>query len=580
MKTNLRLLIVATLAVALLTVDGVQAETPSRVGRKIEAFSLRDGYGHPHQLDDFKSHQAVVVVFLGTECPLAKLYAHRLAELHERFHDRGVAIVGIDANTQDAPTEIVQFTQKNELPFPVLKDPGQKVADQFAAQRTPEAFVLDHERVIRYAGRIDDQYGIGYQRPQPETQFVAAALDDLLAGRPVAQPETEGIGCLIGRDTPAQSTGEITYASHIAEILNRRCVECHREQQIAPFPLASYDDLQGWGDMVLEVIDNGRMPPWYADPAHGEFRNDARLTAEEKRLLRVWIENGMPAGNLAQAPPAPEFATGWRIPAPDQVFYMSDKPFEVPAEGVVDYQYFEVDPGFTEDKYIWAAEARPENPAVVHHIIVFIKVPGQEDPRAGGMVDAYAPGSQPRILNNGLAIRVPAGSKLLFEMHYTPNGSPQKDRSHIGIKFLDKQNVRKLVYGNLALNEEFVIPANASHHEVTATRHIDVDMMLLNLSPHMHLRGKAFRYEAQYPDGTRETLLDVPHYDFNWQLTYELVEPKLLPKGTQIHCTAAFDNSAGNPANPDPNKEVRWGEQSWEEMMIGFFDVIPVGQTR
>lgn len=543
--------------------------------RTIQPFSLRDGYGQTQGLPDSATSPVVVVTFMGTECPLAKLYAVRLAKLHERFANQGVSFLAIDSNTQDAPTEIVSFAQRHQLPFPLLKDPGQTVADLFGATRTPQIFVLDADRVVRYSGRIDDQYGIGYQRSEPEQEFAAQAIEQLVARQTVTVPATAPIGCLIGRDRQPSGRSEITYATHIADILNRRCVDCHREQQIAPFSLAKYEDLHGWGDMILEVIEEGRMPPWHADPAHGKFSNDARLTDDEKQMLRQWIEAGMPAGPLDQAPPPPALATGWRIPEPDQVLAIRDEPYSVPAEGVVDYQYFEVDPGFTEDKFICAAEARPDNPAVVHHIIVYIKAPGQRSLQEGGIVDGYAPGSPPKILQDGLAVRIPAGSKLVFEMHYTPNGSPAVDRSLLGLKFLPRDQVRKLVYGNLAINEQFVIPPQVSDFEVTARQEIQHDVDLLNLTPHMHLRGKAFRYVARYPDGRQETLLDVPRYDFNWQLTYELAEPKRLPKGTQILCTAAFDNSAENLANPNPNQEVRWGEQSFEEMMIGFFDVTP-----
>jgi peroxiredoxin len=549
------------------------SSTPPRVGRKIVDFSLRDVYGKTHRLSDYAQSPVIVVMFLGTECPLAKLYAPRLAALTEKYAEQGVAFVAIASNTQDSIAELHHFMTQHALTFPVLKDPAQAVADMFGATRTPEVFVLDGDRTVRYAGRIDDQYGIGYQRPEPEREYLSEAIAAVVSGQAVTESENDPIGCIIGRAKEPAQDGEITYASHIADILNRRCVECHRNDQIAPFPLATYDDLNGWGDMILEVVDEGRMPPWHANPEFGHFRNDARLTDTEKQNLRTWINAGMPQGDPTYAPTPPKYAEGWRIPEPDQVYYMSDNAFDVPAEGVVDYQYFEVDPGFTEDKYIWAAEARPDNVSVVHHIIVYIKTPGQEDLHTGGMVAGYAPGSLPRILDDGMAIRVPAGSKLLFEMHYTPNGSAAKDRSHLGVKFLDANQVRKLVFGNLAIDQDFVIPPHAGDHVVTAEREIKRDLKLLNLTPHMHLRGKSFRYEAIYPDGTTEVLLDVPKYDFNWQLSYELQEPKLLPKGTRIHCTAVFDNSEENLANPNPGTEVRWGEQSWNEMMIGFFDV-------
>ncbi len=550
-------------------------QSNSLVGKKVEKFRLKDGYGQEHALADVHS-DLVVVAFLGTECPLAKLYAPRLESLKQRFAQRGVTFLGINANVQDLPTELVAYAQRHQLTFPILKDLGNRVADVFGAKRTPEVFVLDRDRIVRYHGRIDDQYAVGVQRLEVQREDLAEALEELLAGKPVSVAETKAPGCFIGRVRKTPPQGEITYAEHIAPIFNARCVECHRPGQIAPFSLTSYAAAEGWGDTIAEVIEDERMPPWGASPAHGKFANDTRLSDAEKETILTWIENGMPQGDLSKLPPKPQFAEGWRIPEPDQVVYMDDKPFTVPAEGVVDYQYFEVDPGFTEDKYIWAAEARPDNLAVVHHIIVYIVPPGAEKRNFGkhGIIDGYAPGNQPLVLPEGVARFVPAGSKFLFEMHYTPNGSVQKDRSYVGFKFLPKDQVKKRLFGGAAMNRKFRIPAGESDHEVVAEKTIKHDVMLLSLTPHMHVRGKSFRYKAFYPDGKSEILLDVPRYDFNWQFTYNLAEPKRLPRGTKIFCTAKFDNSEDNPFNPDPNRVVEWGDQSWEEMMIGFYSVV------
>jgi hypothetical protein len=257
---------------------------------------------------------------------------------------------------------------------------------------------------------------------------------------------------------------------------------------------------------------------------------------------------------------------------------MSDQPFQVPAEGVVDYQRFVIDPGWTEDKYVYAAEARPDNRSVVHHILVYIIPPGQRRPDLEQVLVGYAPGGLPISLNDGVALFVKAGSKLLFEMHYTPNGSPTEDLSYAGVCFTDKSKVTQLIRGRIAATPEFEIPPNEPNHKVVASYSSSQDEMLVSLTPHMHLRGKAFRYEARYPDGNREILLDVPNYDFNWQLKYVLSEPKLLPRGTVVECTAVYDNSEGNLANPDPNRSVRWGDQSSDEMMIGFMDTLPKQQ--
>lgn len=556
------------------------AETaPSRIGMKVADFTLDNCYGKPVSLHELADKKLVVIAFLGTECPLAKLYAPRLSELETRYGSRGVAIVGINSNKQDSLRELVDYAQRHELNFPLLKDLGNRVADAMGAERTPEVFLLDQERVVRYHGRIDDQYGVGYSRDKSIRADLAMAIDQLLAGQPVEVAETEVMGCHIGRGKTIEPRGEITYTEHIAPILAARCVSCHREGEIAPFTLDTYSDLMGWEDTILEVIEENRMPPWPANPEHGQFSNDARLSDGEKELIATWIKNGMPEGDPANLPELPEYTVGWRIPEPDQVVAMGDTPFKVPAEGVVDYQRFVVDPGWVEDKYIYAAEARPQNRSVVHHILVYLIPPGSRRADLRQVVVGYSPGSLPVHLTDGVAMHVPAGSKLLFELHYTPTGHEQTDLSYAGFCFTDKEAVTKHLQGRIAINHRFKIPPGDANHTVTADYHVQSDELLLSMTPHMHLRGKAFRYEAIYPDGQTEILLDVPAYDFNWQLKYELAEPKLLPAGTRVRCTAVYDNSKYNPSNPDPTRTVGWGDQSWDEMMIGFMDTIPADAT-
>ncbi|QDU99049.1 thioredoxin family protein [Lignipirellula cremea] len=567
---------VLALLLAVFAARSLSAAAPTVIGKTVENFQLSTHRGQPWELADTADQKLVALVFLGTECPLAKLYGPRLADLHKTYADQGVAFVGVNANAQDSITELTAYAQKHAIPFPLLKDPGNRVADQIGAERTPEVFLLDQDRKIRYHGRIDDQYGVGYSRDHAQRRDLAEAIQELLAGKQVSVPETAPIGCFIGRTRLTEPHGDITYTNQISRLFNQHCVECHRAGEIAPFPLTAYEDILGWEETILEVIDENRMPPWFANPQHGAFRNDTRLSAAEKTLLHQWVKNGMPEGDPDQLPAPPQFAAGWRMPEPDQVVAMRAEPYAVPAEGVVDYQYFLADPSWDEDKYIVAAEARPDNRAVVHHIIVYVVPPGSQDakPRGRSILVGYAPGSQPMLLTDGVAVHVPAGCRLVFEVHYTPNGSPQADRSSVGFRFTTKDQVKKQLHGRLAVNTRFRIPPGAASHQVTAEYQSRQDEVLLEMTPHMHLRGKAFRYEAIYPSGQREILLDVPHYDFNWQLGYQLAEPKRLPQGTRIQCTAWFDNSEDNLVNPDPTAEVRWGDQSWEEMMIGFLSVV------
>jgi peroxiredoxin/mono/diheme cytochrome c family protein len=561
----------------------VQAAESSPIGKKIDNFSARDFRGKMTSLDDFAGSDIVVVTFLGTQCPLARLYAPRLATLAADYKDKHVAFIAIDSNQQDSVAELAHYAKEHNIEFPLLKDAGNVIADQFGAVRTPEVFVLDKSRKVQYWGRIDDQYGfqeggVNFQREEPTRRDLALAVDELLAGKPVSTSVAANQGCRIGRVHQPKADSEVTYSKHIASIFNNNCVYCHRDSQIAPFPLTNYEESVGWAEMVREVVNEKRMPPWHADPKVGQFKNDCRLSDADIALINKWVENGAPQGDPKDAPPVPQYAEGWRIPKPDSVVYMAEQPYDVPATGTVEYQRFVVDPGWTEDKWISALECIPGNPAVVHHIIVYLVPPGVTPSGQAGRLrtnwlGAFAPGLRQQTLASGLARYVQAGSKLLFEMHYTPNGTAAKDRSYAGFVFTDPKTVKKEVAVQNAGNFTFKIPAGDPNYEVESDFVFRQNALLLTVSPHMHVRGKDFRYTLIYPDGKNEEVLWVPRYDFGWQTTYELTEPKYLPKGTKLHCVAHFDNSPENYANPDPTKEVSWGEQTWEEMMFGWFEM-------
>jgi mono/diheme cytochrome c family protein len=381
------------------------------------------------------------------------------------------------------------------------------------------------------------------------------------------------------RGQPPIRAAKVTYYRDVAAILHRHCVSCHRPGEVGPFALTSYAAASSWSETIREVLEEGRMPPWHANPAYGDFANDPRMTANEKDRVLAWIGAGCPEGDPRDLPELLPYPEGWRIPRPDLVLAMPAA-FTVPATGQIDYQYFEVDPGFREDKWIQAAEVRPGNRAVVHHCLIYLRPPGRTDlveqgPLGSVWLTGVVAGSPPLQLPDGMAKRIPAGWRLVFQMHYTPTGSSQTDLTRLGLVFADPKSVKREVATNMALNFDLRIPAGAANHRVEASATVPADVLLLALSPHMHLRGKSFRYEALYPNGSREILLEVPHYDYNWQNTYQLADPKRLPRGTTIHCVAHFDNSRANPANPDPDAEVVWGTQSWEEMMIGYYDIAP-----
>ncbi len=393
---------------------------------------------------------------------------------------------------------------------------------------------------------------------------------------------------------------QVTYYKDVLPVLQKNCQSCHRPGETAPMSFLSYKETRPWAKGIKQAVASRKMPPWFADPRYGKFHNDRSLAEKDSQTLISWADSGATEGNPADAPKPIQWTKGWQIGEPDLIVEMP-KDYEIPAEGTIDYQYFVLPLNLKEDKWIQLAEARPGNPALVHHIIAFIRPPGSKwmssavpgepfnprtAPRTGrgeegngfsDMVAGFAPGTLPNILQPGQGRLIPAGSDIVFQMHYTANGKPGRDRSRLGLIFAKQPPIDRVFY--LAAGEnKFRIPPGADNHRVDASFTLQSDATLISMLPHMHLRGKSFEYRATFPDGKTETLLNVPNYSFSWQLGYFPEKPLLLPKGTKIDVTAHFDNSANNKANPNPQAEVRYGDQSWEEMMIGFFEVsIPAG---
>lgn len=397
-----------------------------------------------------------------------------------------------------------------------------------------------------------------------------------------------------------------TFSKDVAPILYSKCVTCHRPGEIGPMSLITYRDVRPWAASIRDKVSTRVMPPWHADPQYGSFRNDRSLSSKEIDTIVKWVDAGAREGNPADMPALPKLAEGWQIGKPDVVFEMATE-FEIPARGTVDYQYFEVPTNFTEDRWIQAGEARPGDRAHVHHIIVSVIEPqgnrrpsvmtikpimSEGRPPAASAARAAAPrdpaslaraarfaganmlvnwavGEDAPVHPDGIAKRIPAGSTLLFQVHYTTNGTSGKDRSRIGLIFSKQPPAREVRTGAIA-NPLFAIPAGAADHLVEAEASFANDVKVWTLHPHMHFRGKDMTYTATYPDGHSEVVLRVPRYDFHWQTDYWLKEPLSLPKGSTLRVTAHFDNSTANRNNPNPNETVRWGDQTWEEMMIGF----------
>jgi peroxiredoxin len=557
-------------------------------------------------LSDLKDQRLIVLVFTGTDCPIGNLLMPRLVEIQERYGAQGVTVVAINANLSEGAEKVAAHAREFGLNFPVLLDPAGELADALQAHSTCEALLLDSERVIRYRGAVDDQYHYGTRREQAVHPFLTDAIEAVLAGRPVETNATSVAGCPIERSPEGQkplarirppapelidayaaleaevdpdTLGQVDYARHAAPVIQQKCQGCHRPGQVAPFPLLSYDDARRWAAGIAEVVDSRRMPPWHADPRYGNFANDRHLTPRERATLLAWIDQGTPRGEPALEPPPRAWPEGWTVGTPDLVLSMPTE-FTVQPEGMLPYQRFRVNTGFTEERWVQAIEPRPGDRSVVHHIVVYLQDPARGKESGREPVEhlaAYAPGDLPTVLPPGVAKRIPAGAELILELHYTPIGKTRIDRSSVGLVFA-KEPPKYRALTIPILNQGFEIPAGSDHHEVRAKLVVPTEFRIIGFLPHMHLRGQDFTYTAYLPgDPDRpEVLLSVPRYDFAWQSCYWLTEPKVLPRGTKIECVAHYDNSSSNPAltEEQTKKPVRWGDQTWEEMMIGFLDIL------
>lgn len=408
----------------------------------------------------------------------------------------------------------------------------------------------------------------------------------------------KNITCVLLWTGAAALAAPVTFYKDVVPVLQKNCQTCHRPGEAAPMSFLTYKETRPWAKAIRDAVMSGKMPPWTAEPGVGrKFHNDRTMASSDKQIVRDWVEAGAPEGNPSEAPQPVTFPEGWIMGKPDQVWQLPEA-YTVPENGTIAYTYYIIPNAFPEDTWVKAAEIRPGARTVVHHVIAYARpkgsvwlagqepgkyfvpadrVPFQQPPvnvkqsEWRQRIVGYAPGVRPRAAIQGGARLIPAGSDLVFELHYTAAGKATPDRSTLGI-LLAKERPQKRLFTQAAVNAAFKIPPGADNHRVDSTVTLAQPVTLLSVTPHMHLRGKAFEYRLLYPAGESEVLLRVPKYDFNWQISYELEKPLLLPKGTRIECVAHYDNSANNRFNPDPTKEVRWGDQSWEEMMVGFME--------
>ncbi|MFT7542177.1 MAG: hypothetical protein ACI9K5_003156 [Gammaproteobacteria bacterium] len=580
-----------------LTAGPVTDQSPS-LGQLVGAVSVQIPGGEERRLASLtpeKSNgaQPWVLTYSGVDCPISGKYAARVQSMATEFGARGVPFIGINANPQDSIESVVAEAAELGLTLPLVKDVRQEVTRILGTTTTTEVFLFGADGELVYRGAIDDQYNLGAARPAPTENYLREALESVLGETTTETAETAAPGCKLTLLEQSELPGTVTWSKDIAAIVAENCETCHRPGQVGPFSLQTYERTKGWAAMIAEVVTEGRMPPWNAAPAfNGHFQNERRLSKSEKSKLLRWIEDDMPRGNPVEDPAARQWNSDWAIGEPDVIFEVQrvleelDKQgellpsagFAVPRDGTVEYQYFSVRTNYTEDRWIRALQIQPGAADVVHHVLVLCDDPSlpmearRENLEFNSFLAGYAPGDLPAVYPDGYGKRLPAGANLIFQLHYTPNGKERFDRSRLGLVFWDEKPIFEVITDSV-INEDFVVPAGAENFEVRAEKLIDDETGILLLVPHMHTRGKDFRFIAHYPDGGSEELLSV-EYDFNWQESYLLYDPILLPGGTRLECIGHFDNSDQNPNNPDSTVEVRFGEQTWHEMFIGFYDKV------
>ena len=549
------------------------------IGARVPDLSFTDLDGKVWRLGTYQQKRPLVAVLVSTSCPVSKRYLPTLAKLETEYREKGVAFLWVASSSADSAEDLRGALKQAGITSPCARDDSGTLAAALGARASTEAFVIDAARTLVYRGAIDDQYGLGYSLDAPRRGFLASALDAVLTGEAPAIAATEAPGCALDlRKAQTITSNSPTYHDRISRIVQTNCQECHRAGGIAPFALERYDQVSAKAGMIRKMVSGGLMPPWFAAPPaadeHSPWANDRSLSARDKADLLAWIAAGKPEGDPADAPLPRRWPADWQIGTPDAVVQIP-QPIEVPATGTMPYQNVTVETNFDEDKWVRGFEVRPTARDVVHHVLVFALEKGaqgrKQDGLTNGFFAAYVPGNNAVIYPDGFAKALPAGSQLRFQIHYTPNGVATRDQVRIGLLFAKEPPEHVLHVAGIS-NVFLKIPPGADNHPVTGSIPVLRPVKVVGYMPHMHLRGKAFRFEATLPDGSSRTLLDVPRYDFNWQLAYRYAEPISLPVGSKVQATGWFDNSPNNPANPDPTKLVKWGPQTYDEMMLGYVE--------
>jgi peroxiredoxin/mono/diheme cytochrome c family protein len=543
-------------------------------GDRVDNFRLLDQNGVSHELHYLSDAKAIVLMVHGVGCPVVRQTLPGLKELRKKYRAQGVEFLMINSNLQDDRATLLQDAQEFDIDFPILKDETQLVGEALGVMRTAEVFVVTPGSwKLAYRGALDDRLSYGAQKPAAKEHYLADALDAVLAGKPAAANHANAAGCIVSlpeRERKAEHAN-ISYVEQIAPLLQEKCVACHRPGGIGPWAMTSYENVRGFAPMIREVIRTKRMPPWYADPHVGNFVGDRSISSQQAQMLVHWIEAGAPRGGgddpLKNVEP---LQSQWLHGEPDLVVEIPA--FEVPATGVVDYKYPRVPNPLGRDVWVRAIQILPGNPAVVHHVLAGI-ADSQTNGRTGieqlAAFGGYSPGRNYLPFPDNAGVLLRADASLQFQTHYTPNGKAVRDVTRVGY-YLSKEPPKYEMRLQFLYDPSLRVPAGAKAHKEAVSYTFSKNVMLYSVQPHAHLRGRAAKFTAHYPDGREEVLLSVPRYDFNWQSVYLFQQPKIIPSGTRIVFDMTWDNSALNLANPDPTKDVRWGDQTWDEMNAGF----------
>ena len=563
--------------------------------KRIE-FDLIDLGGQIQFLSQNDGREIRIFVFLSTTCPIANSYTEELNRLDASSPD-GVRIYGVISDPTVTRAEATKHALEYKKSFPVLFDSTGQLANCFKPTHVPEAFVLDAGGKVVYRGAIDNAYeSIGRRRANVEHRYLKDAITAAARGDCPAITSTKAVGCHFPSTHDAIKQSGVNYCRDVAPIIQSRCMNCHRPEQVAPFPLTTFAESARLSEMIVEVTRRRIMPPWIPGPlSHSKFLGDRQLTEHELTILVAWNEAGCPEGDKLDLPPQPQFAEGWQLGVPNLVVKMQSS-FTVRAEGPDIQQNFVIPLDIPEDKLVAAVEFHPGNKRVVHHAVLFLDDKGlarkrdEATPEPGyenfggpgflpsGALGGWSVGNTARRLPNEMGRYLKKGSDLVVQVHYHPIGKEEVDLSELGIYFVQKpiaellKEPAKLVGSIWMANYQMDIPAEAKDYRRSSCYTLPKDVTLVGIVPHMHLLGKSMTVTAALPDGSERILIDVPNWNYNWQDEYYLENPMALPAKTTLRVTAAFDNSSDNPSNPSsPPQRVRWGEETTNEMLFCFF---------